>query len=199
MSRKKLDRENRIEKIFNYILYGRLAFAWIRRLWLVVFFVGSLSNYVDACRVFTPLSLSRTFFLLGSPLFGVKGFCILCVSYLEASSRMPDPTLFFVLQYFLSLVQFAVHLTRHLVGAYGDSVILHHISLSLSSLSCCVCIAFYIIVSTPLLFSLLCVCVCVCHVASHPSHPSGGRRKEYKKGGRRELLLVDRFLSTGCF
>jgi hypothetical protein len=91
---------------------------------------------------------------------------------------MPDSTLFLLgvffpflnkLDLFISLtfVQFAVHLTRHLVGAYDDLVI-----------NCIIFILLLLLLRVvdrildycpvPLLFSFA-MCVCVCHVALHPS------------------------------
>ena len=109
----------------------------------------------------------------------------MCASYLEASSRMPDSTLFLLgvffpflnkLDLFISLtfVHFAVHLTRHLVGAYDDLVI-NCIIFILLLLLLRVVYRILDYCPVPLLFSFaMCVCVCVsCCLAS--IHPSGGR------------------------
>jgi hypothetical protein len=68
----------------------------------------------------------------------------------------------------LTFVQFAVHLTRHLVGAYDDLVINCIIFILLLLLLLLLRVVYRILdyCPVPLLFSFA---MCVCHVALHPS------------------------------
>ena len=172
------------------------------RTWLVVFFVGSLSNYVDACRMCSQTLLFCFLFFfcflfssLGSPLFWVKACVCVCVRLTWKRRLACRTQLFFIwcvffffpfsflnkLDLFISLtfVQFAVHLTRHLVGAYGNLVMYCILFILFFCVLCAYCILYYCPVPVPILFTM-----CVCHVALHPSIHLGAEGEwEEKRAG----------------
>ena len=166
--------------MFNYILYGRLGSGLETTCGLGSLYFSSAhypTMLMRAVCVHKPFCFFLFFFLARLSTFLGKGLCVCVlpgsvVSHAGLNSFLFDVFFFFpfsflnklVLFISLTFVQFAVHLTRHLVGAYGNLVMYCILFILFFCVLCAYCILYYCPVPVPILFTM-----CVCHVALHPS------------------------------